>query len=290
MSKKKARKSDSTEKTMQQLIRELEKVSKEIEDSQTNNLEEFKKTMKSFRDFLIHSSTSVKSEYSSIFSYFILNSNEYPKFKLKFTNAENFFERIIELDENERILSLSNENVTLENLNSFLNDEFNKLFLHDVNIEISKLQQYISHDNFVMVGCGSLPITLLAFCNKYREGNFIGIDHSAEAIKKAIEIKNKLNIANLSFDIVDGVNYDYKKADTVFVANTVIYKMEILKQIAMSAKNGTKIIIRIPSHTGHLLSEDVSYINIPRIKLLTEIPYDENTDDVLYKLLLLEIR
>lgn len=279
----------TSEVTTSKLIVQLDDFSNQIEKYQTTNFVEFKTTMKQFRKFLIES-TSVQSQYSSIFSYFILNNNEYPRFKLKFTNAENFYERIIELDENERILSCTDADVNLDNLDNFLTDEFNKLFLHDVNIEIEKIAGYILHENFVMVGCGSLPITLLAFCNKYPQSNFIGIDHSSEAVKKAIEIKNKLNIKNLNFDITDGVNYDYKNADTVFVANTVIHKMEILKQIAMSAKSGAKIIIRIPSHAGHLLSEDVSYVNIPRINLVEEIPTDAQTDDVLYKLLLLEIR
>lgn len=275
--------------SIDQLIDKLDGFSNEIKKYQTNNFEKFKDVMKEFRNFL-NESTSAASKYAPVFNYFILNDNNYPKYKKAFTNAENFYERIIELDENEKIVSSQEKVITLDNLGDFLSDEFNKLFLQDVNIEIEKLKEHITYDNFVMVGCGSLPITLLAFCNQYKNGKFVGIDHSSEAIKKAIEIKNKLNISNLNFDIIDGENYDYKNADTVFVANTVVHKIDILKQIAMSAKGGTRIIIRIPSYTGHLLSEDVTYINIPRITLLKEFPADEKTDDELYKLLLLEIR
>ena len=277
-------------KSLNNLINKLQEYYNDIEKYQDSDLEKFKTTFKDLRDFL-KSSLSVESGYTAAFNHLIQNSQEYFLFKLKFTHAENFFERIIELDDNEKVASTASVEATyLENLDKYLTDEFNKLFLRDVRIEMSKLKQHLSGNNFVMVGCGSLPITLLTFCREYPSISFVGIDNSPEAIKKAIDLKFKFNINNLNFDIIDGVNYNYKKANTVFVANTVVPKVKVLKQIAMSAQTKTKIIIRIPVLSGNLLSEDVAYNSIPRIHLLQEIAPDEKTDDMLYKLIVLEIR
>lgn len=273
-----------------ELINELQEFSDLIDMCQDSDLITFKSTITKLRTYL-QSLISVEKGYISAYNHFVQNYTEqYLKFKIKFTHAENFFERIIELDENENVIHNSENDISLNNLDSCLTDEFNKLFFNDVKIEIDKLKKYITANNFVMVGCGSLPITLLAFCSEFPSGSFIGIDNSPEAIRKAIDIKSKFNIENLNFDIIDGMNYDYKNANTIFVANTVVPKMKVLKQIAMSAESKTKIIIRIPVMSGNLISEDVIYNSIPRIRLLEEVEPDAKTDDMLYKLLVLEIR
>ena len=275
--------------SLRQLIDKLNDFYDAINEYQSSDLKMFKSTMQSFRTFL-QESTLVDNGYTTAFNHLIANSKEYQRFKIKFTHAENFFERIIELEENEKIVYLSSDKMTVKILEDSLTDEFNKLFLDDVQIELSKLKTYISKGNFVMVGCGSLPITLIVFSSVYSKISFVGIDNSPEAIKKAIDLKQKFHIVNLDFNIIDGVNYDYNDVSTIFVANTVIQKNEVLKQIAMSAKSGTKIIIRNPVLSGNLLSEEVTQHNIPRIKLLEEISPDIKTDDDLYKLLVFEVR
>ncbi len=289
MSRKKNTQQPVQSKPLSSLVSRLESYYKNIERYQDSDLEGFKRVVKSLRDFL-QDCLSVHNGYITAVNHLIQNSEDYPRFKLKFTHAENFYERIIELEENEEVLSIPNETLSLMNLDQYLTYEFNRSFFQDVKIEISKLKKYLFGNNFVMVGCGSLPITLLAFCGEYPNVSFIGIDNSPEAICKAIEIKTKFSIENLKFDIIDGMNYDYENADTIFVANTVVPKNGVLKQIAMSAKSKTRIIIRIPILSGNLLSEDVFYNSIPRIHLLEEISPDQQTDDMLYKLLVLEIR
>lgn len=275
--------------SLSDLIKKLQEFYDEIEKVQDTDTTKFKETMVRFREFL-KDSLFVENGRVAAFNHLITNSQEYLKFKVKFTHAENFFERIIELDENENIISKVQQYPEVKNIESYLTDEFNKLFYNDVKIEIKRLNSYLSNKNFVMVGCGSLPITLLAFCNEYPDMSFIGIDNSSEAVRKALDIKRCFGIRNLHFDIVDGENYDYIDSDTIFVANTVIPKIKVLRQIAMSAKSGTKIIIRVPVLSGNLLSEDVIYNSIPRIHYLTQISPDNNTDDMLYNLLVLELK
>ena len=65
--------------------------------------------------------------------------------------------------------------------------------------------------------------------------------------------------------------------------------MNVLRQIAMSAKPGTTIIIRVPVLAGNLLSEDVIYDSIPRINRIVEFQSENDTDDTLYSLLVLSV-
>lgn len=276
------------------LKKKLNQYCDNLEKYQDSDFGAFKHTMIDFRKFLMDS-LSTRTHRITAFNYLINEDNDYYKFKVKFTHAENFFERHIELAENEsvcqQIRQQHNKRIQLNELQKYLTDDFNKLFFNDVKIEIEKLSEYFSQGHpFVMVGCGSMPITILSYCQEYPNESFIGIDNSAEAISKAIEIKKIFNINNLHFDIIDGINYNYENARTIFVANTVIPKIKVLKQIAMSAKEKTKIIIRIPISAGKLISEDIEYNSISRIHFLKEIGPDKDTDDLLYKLLVLEVR
>lgn len=274
--------------SLQDLVDKLQNYYNEIQQYQDTDLVKFKEIMAEFRQFL-NESQSVESGRMVAFNNLITNDNKnYLKYKIEFTQAENYFERIVELDENEKVIAQQHGNISINNFNNYLTDEFNKLFYNDVKIEIEKLRPYLS-DKFIMVGCGSLPITLLVYCKQFPNISFIGIDNSAEAIKKAVDLKNSLKVSNLSFDIVDGLNYDYRDVKTIFVANTVIPKMNVLRQIAMSAKPGTTIIIRVPVLAGNLLSEDVIYDSIPRINRIVEFQSENDTDDTLYSLLVLRV-
>ena len=56
----------------------------------------------------------------------------------------------------------------------------------------------------------------------------------------------------------------------------------------MTCKSGTKILLRVPVMYGSLLSEDINYTSINSFKLIENIEPSKNTDDILYKLLVLE--
>lgn len=101
-------------------------------------------------------------------------------------------------------------------------------------------------------------------------------------------LKNKITYENMIFSIVDGINYNYSNIDTIFIANLVIPKTKVLKRIAMTCKPKTKILLRVPIMYGALLSEDVNYVSMNSFKLIDNIEPSKNTDDILYKLLVLE--
>ena len=106
--------------------------------------------------------------------------------------------------------------------------------------------------------------------------------------KQAKQLKSKLQFDNIILKIEDGINYNYVNEDIIFIANLVIPKTKVLKRIAMTCKPGAKILIRVPIVYGSLLSEDVNYTSINSFKVVNNIEPSKNTDDILYKVLVLE--
>ena len=101
-------------KSLSNLISKLNLYYQAIEGCQDTDLEKYKKTISELRTFL-QNCLSIENGYTTAFNHLIQNSQEYAMFKLKFTHAENFYERIIELDENENLLSLTDTDVSLKN-------------------------------------------------------------------------------------------------------------------------------------------------------------------------------
>ena len=216
----------------------------------TDNNDEFIKQMDDFREFL-KNACKLSSGFMQLYVQF-KEQEKFHKYKDFFMFCESFHESLILTE--------------FDNL-----DEYMKV-----------------SNNFVMVGCGSFPITMFVAHEKYNKLNITGIDSSAEAIMNAKKLKSKLSYKNILFDIIDGINYDYSKFDTIFIANLVIPKTKVLKRIAMTCCKGTKILLRVPIVYGSLLSEDVNYASMNSFKLVDNIEPSNNTDDILYKLLVLE--
>lgn len=244
----------------------------------------FLEQMDKFREFL-KDACKLSSGYLHLYSQFREQEIFY-EYKDFFMICESYHERLIEIHEKENIV-ISNNNFT--SIEKYLSLDYNKRFYQDILNEFNKLDKYMKvGNNFIMVGCGSFPITLFTVCEKYKHLNITGIDSSHEAIINAKELKNKLLYKNVVFEIIDGINYNYRDNDTIFIANLVIPKTKVLKRIAMTCKSGTKIFLRVPIMYGSLLSEDVNYSSMNSFNLVEDIEPSKNTDDILYKLLVLE--
>lgn len=250
----------------------------------TDNNNEFIKQMDEFRDFL-KNACKLTSGYIQLYSQF-KEQEEFYKYKDFFIFCESYHERLIEVHEKENIM---NSNEDFSTIRESLSLDYNKKFYQDISTEFDKLDDYIKNGKtFVMVGCGSFPITMLAACERYQQLSITGIDSSAEAIINAKQLKSKFQFNNIVFKIEDGINYNYIDEDIIFIANLVIPKTKVLKRIAMTCKPGTKILVRVPIVYGSLLSEDVNYASINSFKVVNNIEPSKNTDDILYKLLVLE--
>lgn len=251
---------------------------------ENDNNDDFIEQMNKFREFL-KDSCKLASGYLQLYNQF-REQEEFYKYKDFFIFCESFHERLIEVNEKENIIK-SNKNFA--SIKDSLSLDYNKKFYQDISTEFDKLDGYIKNSKtFAMVGCGSFPITMFVAYERYKQLSIIGIDTSAEAIINAKELKNKLKFNKIVFKIEDGINYNYVNEDTIFIANLVIPKTKVLKRIAMTCKPGTKILLRVPIVYGSLLSEDVNYTSINSFKVVDNIEPSKNTDDILYKLLVLE--
>lgn len=273
-----------SKKTMKDLNEEVELHKLLLSDySKNDDNNQFIKQMDDFREFL-KEACKLSSGYLQLYNQFKETEN-FHEYKDFFIFCESFHERLIEIIEKDNILISNNHS----SIKEYLSLDYNKKFYQDILNEFSNLDKYMKNcNNFIMVGCGSFPITLFYVCEKYSNLNIIGIDNSPEAIINAKELKTKLNYQKLAFEIIDGINYNYSNIDIIFIANLVIPKTKVLKRIAMTCKQGTKIFLRIPVMYGSLLSEDVNYSSINSFKSIEVIEPSKTTDDILYKLLILE--
>lgn len=246
--------------------------------------DDFISGMNEFRDFL-KNACMIASGFAQIYGQFKEKDCFYIYRKF-FMSSENFHERLIEITEKDSILSNKLESDTIKD---YLSLDYNQKFYNDIKNEFQNIDKYLSKSKkFVMVGCGSFPLTLLSIREKYNNLNIVGIDNSPEAIINAKALIKKLMLLNIRFDIIDGINYDYNNIDTAFIANLVIPKTKVLKRIAMTCKSGTIILLRVPVMYGALLSEDVNYMELQCFDLVDEVIPSKDTDDILYKLLVLK--
>lgn len=275
----------NTNKTLKDLYDEIEMYQMFLDEYiTTDNNDEFIKQMDEFREFL-KDACKLTSGYIQLYNQF-REQDEFYKYKDFFVFCESFHERLIEVHEKENIMNLNKDFSTIK---ESLSLDYNKKFYQDISREFDKLDNYIKNGKtFVMVGCGSFPITMFVACERYQQLSIIGIDSSAEAIINAKQLKSKLQFNNIIFKIEDGINHNYVNEDIIFIANLVIPKTKVLKRIAMTCKPGAKILIRVPIVYGSLLSEDVNYTSINSFKVVNIIEPSKNTDDILYRLLVLE--
>lgn len=272
-------------KPMDDLKEEIELYKMVLSDNiKSDDNDSFIKSMNQFREFL-KNACKLSTGYLQLYNQFKDDEGFY-EYKDFFMFCESFHERLIEIHEKQHIINTNNN---FSSIKEYLSLEYNKKFYQDISNEFNELDKYMKNcKNFVMVGCGSFPITLFSVCEKYNNICITGIDSSPEAIINAKELKTKLSYKSVIFEIIDGINYNYKNNDTIFIANLVIPKTKVLKRIAMTCKSGTKVLLRVPVMYGSLLSEDINYISISSFKLIENIEPSKNTDDILYKLLVLE--
>lgn len=132
----------------------------------------------------------------------------------------------------------------------FLYDELkvegNKSFYKNIIFEIINTKYfYDSTKEFIMIGCGYLPLTLLTYYKIYPDSIFIGLDVDKKAIESCNKLRNKYILDNLYFKIADGKYYDYINSKTVLIAAMVKDKIKILNRILGTSGVKTKIFIRL---------------------------------------------
>ncbi len=152
----------------------------------------------------------------------------------------------------------------------------NKTFYKNLVFEIRKTRKfYNSKKQFVMVGCGYLPLTMLVYCNSYPKSKFIGIDIDEKAIKSCNELRKVYDLGdNTFFKIIDGKKYNYINSKTILIAAMVKNKIAVLDRILSTVSVGSKIFIRL------FYDEDYEIINkLSKSDIGLKVLYKINKDD-----------
>lgn len=112
-----------------------------------------------------------------------------------------------------------------------------------------------SCQRLVMVGSGPLPVTLLHIHERTEIPSLVAVDASSVAIAAFEELRRRFGWTRAEGVCRNGMEYDYRGADAVYLANLVSPKQAVLAHIANLLPPGATVILRDPVGVGELLAE-----------------------------------
>jgi tRNA/tmRNA/rRNA uracil-C5-methylase (TrmA/RlmC/RlmD family) len=254
-------------KDLNNFISDLEKINYNCQKNKfKNKMEEFWSYVKSYDD----------KKTVELF----LESESFKPLQKKFKRFEEYYERLIEVDEsmiiNAEILNNDEESLLSFAKNHFIVDNYKM-----VQKELEMLEKE-NIETLVMIGCGPLPETILFISDNTNISKIIGVDMSNEAIAMAGDIIKAMGLCKkVELVCSNGEDFDFSKADVVFVANATNNKNDLFKQISKTAKKGTEIILRNPYYLSNLVYKSLDKVpkniffkrnNIGDISSLLDIP------------------
>jgi 16S rRNA G1207 methylase RsmC len=171
-----------------------------------------------------------------------------------FSQCQRRYLALKERDASEEILGAANGNrYAVENMsNQFGRDVYDRVGDLRHMLRLRKCR------NIVMVGCGAFPATLIWLSNHFPETRCTGIDVDHRCVEAAAQVTKAMRIENVQFETIDGSHYDFDGVDFVYVANQVIPKKAVLRQVGRSV-SVSHVVVREPAPRGELLAEAVRY-------------------------------
>lgn len=226
-----------------------------------HNKKEFFITMQNFRKY-IASFTNEK-----FFEYFY-HSSYFQIYKDIFKEFNNYYMRAIESMETVAIIrnNIERNYKFIEMINNmYLKDRYSKKMTEFSSLDFSKSK------TMVIVGSGSLPESIIFLAENTKLEKIIGLDNNQEAIFMGGEIINALNLNQVSLLNKDGLEFDYKEADIIYIAGFVPPKNKILNRIAETGKDSVQILVDTPRLLSKLLYESVDEHSIhPLLKIVNK--------------------
>lgn len=208
------------------------------------DVERFFVTMNQFWKFM--------GEYNDkkIFEEFFEHSEWYVRNRSFFVDCNDFWIRIMEHEKASAIInSDTNEKFFSGNADGKKSSKFIQENFNYIQNEVGFLKGL---KNIMMVGCGSCPETLIFLKRRFPKIKLTAIDNSKEAAFISNKLLKYLGYIDVDVLFVDGTRYDYKKHDGIIVANFVTPKKAVLDQIAETANNNTRILVREPEILGKM--------------------------------------
>lgn len=111
--------------------------------------------------------------------------------------------------------------------------------------------------SLVMIGCGSLPDTLLYLHEHTEIETLVGIERDPRAADHARELAENLGCDRIEIAAGDGIEADYAGFDVICPSVFARPRLEIVERIAGTASAHAQVILRDPTFTGKLLFEGV---------------------------------
>jgi hypothetical protein len=108
---------------------------------------------------------------------------------------------------------------------------------------------------FIAVGCGPLPVTIFHVYDRTTVPEIVGLDVRTEAVDTVRAAIARLGLSRLRAELCHGQEFDYSRADIVFVAGMVAGKAATLSRILATAPADAQIILREPYSLGRLWTE-----------------------------------
>jgi trans-aconitate methyltransferase len=240
--------------SLEALINDLDSFSRALGDiNYSCEKERFKKQMERLWQYI-----RAYSDEQTVQQF--LQSERFPLFRKEFKAHQDYYERLIEAEEamviHSGILKKSMESLLIFAKNTFVIDNYKMV---RKEMDMSNMDDA---KELVMVGCGPLPETILFLVDNTNISHITGIDASNEATMIAGGILEAMgHSARVTLECAHGETYDFSHADVIHIADAVCNKNAVFQNIAKTAKKGTRILVRNPSHLARVL-----------FSLLTEIP------------------
>jgi hypothetical protein len=230
-----------------------------IKNDYTHKKLKFFKVMDDFQSFL------AKYDDKEVIDLFF-HSSRYEEYKSFFRLQNNYYMRAIEAAEAFEIMTRQVGHYS--GAEDIMNSEYIKRRYIQKSEDVHLLD-FGEAENFVMVGCGPLPETILYINDNAAVKNIIGIDNNQEAVYISNELISSLNYDNIQLKYADGADYDYKDADVIYIAGFVTPKHDVLAQIAETGKSDVQILVDSPIGLKRLLFDPIDEGNIHhRLKIL----------------------
>lgn len=247
-------------KKLDELISTLDFYKRKLESMDyIHQQQEFFSLMKEFSKFV-----------ASVSDYELCNlfyhSRVYDEYEAFFREQNNYYLRAIEAVEAVAVMTKQlNDYTSISEMIDYdrIKDRY------EGKKEIIKLLDLDSVRNLVMVGSGPMPETVLYFCENTNIENIIALDNNQEAIYMAGRMINKLGLNRIRLMHVNGVDYDYKDADAVYIASFVSVKDKILDRIAETGKENVQVVVGRADHLQKMLYNDFSN-NLHRLLSITD--------------------
>jgi len=128
---------------------------------------------------------------------------------------------------------------------------FNNLLLgwrQPVFINEIKMSKITSKDKVLLIGCGIFPSETIVIAQE-TNAQVVGIDNAPNVVKIAKKYIKKIGLSHLiRIKYADGVDFDVKEFDVIFIAINVFPINNVLKHLSKKLKKGTRIMCKSIKH------------------------------------------